>query len=110
MNALRVQIYYGEVISKIALYLLPRTMRKRERSRFIFVTHIGIDIFESSSNNSPWSKLIPFFLLDPSFLRIETILLFLADPNDFAKEEGRERSHPEGKNRVKNGKLRIGFP
>lgn len=110
MNALRVQIYYGEVISKIALYLLPRTMRKRERSRFIFVTHTGIDIFESSSNNSPWSKLIPFFLLDPSFLRIETILLFLADPNDFAKEEGRERSHPEGKNRVKNGKLRIGFP
>lgn len=67
MNALRVQIYYGEVISKIALYLLPRTMRKRERSRFIFVTHTGIDIFEPSSNNSPWSKPIPFFLLDYYF-------------------------------------------
>lgn len=37
MNALRVQIYYGEVISKIALYLLPRTMRKRERGADLYL-------------------------------------------------------------------------
>lgn len=37
MNALRVQIYYGEVISKIALYLLPRTMRKGERGADLYL-------------------------------------------------------------------------
>lgn len=37
MNALRVQIYYREMISKITLYLLPRTMMERKREEEIYI-------------------------------------------------------------------------
>lgn len=56
MNALRVQIYYREMISKITLYLLPRTMmeRKREEEIYICIYNVhdatGIENFRIESN------------------------------------------------------------
>lgn len=94
MNALRVQIYYGEVISKIALYLLPRTMRKRERGADLYLRICNAHRYryfpESSSNNSPWSKLM--VLSSPSIIiSVISSLLSPQDRNDSAFSRRSER-------------------